>query len=130
MIVLLWEILPQTGLINRVLFPTFTDVVGGFGTLVSGGYWWEDLGKTMMAVAISWVIGVSFGFIGTAASFSGDSMISLTHSSNSSSARVRRREQDRACSDHLLLPGVDRHHGGTCTSRSKRVQAHAVTEGE
>lgn len=59
---LLWEFLPQTGLINRVLFPTFTDTVAGFVQLVGGGYWWADLGATMMAVAIAWAIGVSFGF--------------------------------------------------------------------
>ncbi|WP_165064883.1 ABC transporter permease [Marisediminicola senii] len=59
---LLWQFIPQTGLINRVLFPTFTDTLAGFVQLVSGGYWWEDLGKTMMAVAIAWPIGVAFGF--------------------------------------------------------------------
>ena len=59
----LWELIPQTGIINRVLFPTFTDTMLGFGQLVSGGYWWEDLGKTLFAVAIAWVIGVLFGFV-------------------------------------------------------------------
>ena len=62
-LLLLWEIVPQTGVINRILFPTFTDVVAGFFQLVAGGYWWEDLGKTMMAVGIAWSIGVAFGFV-------------------------------------------------------------------
>lgn len=62
-IVLLWEVIPQTGWINRILFPTFTDVVAGFIQLASGGYWLEDLGKTMAAVGIAFVIGVTFGFV-------------------------------------------------------------------
>lgn len=60
---LLWQVIPQTGLINRVLFPTFTDTLAGFVQLVTSGYWWDDLGKTMIAVAIAWLIGVSFGFV-------------------------------------------------------------------
>lgn len=59
----LWQFVPQTGLINRTLFPTFTDTLAGFVQLVGGGYWWADLGKTMAAVAISWLIGISFGFV-------------------------------------------------------------------
>lgn len=59
----LWEFIPQTGWINRILFPTFGDTVAAFVQLVGGGYWWEDLGKTMSAVAIAWVIGVIFGFV-------------------------------------------------------------------
>jgi NitT/TauT family transport system permease protein len=62
-ILLIWQFFPQTGLVNRVLFPTFTDTMAAFAQLVSGGYWWEDLAKTMSAVGIAWVIGVSFGFI-------------------------------------------------------------------
>lgn len=62
-LLLLWEVIPQTGLINRILFPTFTDVVAGFIQLIGGGYWWEDLGKTMTAVAVAFVIGVTFGFL-------------------------------------------------------------------
>lgn len=60
---ILWEVIPQTGIINRILFPTFTDTVAGFFQLVAGGYWWEDLAKTMYAVAIAWVIGCVFGFV-------------------------------------------------------------------
>ncbi|MET3767810.1 NitT/TauT family transport system permease protein [Marisediminicola sp. UYEF4] len=60
---LLWQFIPQTGLINRVLFPTFTETLAGFVQLVTSGYWWDDLGKTMIAVAIAWLIGVSFGFV-------------------------------------------------------------------
>jgi NitT/TauT family transport system permease protein len=61
-VLVLWQFIPQTGLINRVLFPTFTETLGGFVQLVTSGYWWEDLGKTMVAVAIAWTIGVTFGF--------------------------------------------------------------------
>jgi NitT/TauT family transport system permease protein len=61
--IIIWELFPQTGLVNRILFPTFTDTVAAFVQLVSGGYWWDDLGKTMSAVAIAWVIGVCFGFV-------------------------------------------------------------------
>lgn len=61
--ILLWEVIPQIGIVNRILFPTFSDTVLGFGQLVSGGYWWEDLGKTLYAVAIAWLIGVTFGFV-------------------------------------------------------------------
>lgn len=62
-ILVLWEIVPRLGFINRVLFPTFSDTMAAFVQLVTGGYWWEDLGKTMSAVAIAWVIGVTFGFV-------------------------------------------------------------------
>ncbi|WP_022887466.1 ABC transporter permease [Glaciibacter superstes] len=61
-IVVLWQIIPQTGLINRVLFPTFTDTVAAFVQLLGSSYWWGDLTKTMSAVGIAWVIGVAFGF--------------------------------------------------------------------
>lgn len=62
-ILVVWEFFPQTGLINRILFPTFADTVNAFIQLVGGGYWWSDLGKTMSAVAIAWVIGVVVGFL-------------------------------------------------------------------
>jgi NitT/TauT family transport system permease protein len=61
-VLLLWQFIPQTGLINRVLFPTFTDTLSGFVQLITSGYWWEDLGRTMVAVATAWTIGVAFGF--------------------------------------------------------------------
>jgi NitT/TauT family transport system permease protein len=61
-ILLVWEFFPQSGLVNRILFPTFGDTVTAFIQLVGGGYWWDDLYKTMTAVAIAWVIGVVFGF--------------------------------------------------------------------
>lgn len=62
-ILAVWEFFPQSGLINRILFPTFGDTLSAFIQLVGGGYWWEDLGKTMSAVAIAWIIGVIFGFL-------------------------------------------------------------------
>lgn len=61
-ILLVWEFFPQSGLVNRILFPTFGDTVTAFIQLLGGGYWWDDLYKTMTAVAIAWVIGVAFGF--------------------------------------------------------------------
>lgn len=61
-ILLVWEFFPQSGLVNRILFPTFADTVTAFIQLLGGGYWWDDLYKTMTAVAIAWVIGVTFGF--------------------------------------------------------------------
>jgi NitT/TauT family transport system permease protein len=61
-IIAIWEFFPQTGLVNRILFPTFSDTVAAFIQLMGGGYWWDDLAKTMSAVAIAWVIGVAFGF--------------------------------------------------------------------
>jgi NitT/TauT family transport system permease protein len=61
-ILIIWELFPQTGLVNRVLFPTLGDTVAAFVQLLGGGYWWDDLAKTMSAVAIAWVIGVAFGF--------------------------------------------------------------------
>lgn len=61
-ILVVWEFFPQSGLVNRILFPTLGDTVTAFIQLVGGGYWWEDLYKTMSAVAIAWVIGVVFGF--------------------------------------------------------------------
>lgn len=63
LLVLIWELVPRLESVNRVLVPTFSDVVGGFVRLVGTGYWWEDLGKTMYAVAVAWVIGVAFGFV-------------------------------------------------------------------
>ncbi|MBX9472547.1 ABC transporter permease [Microcella sp.] len=61
-IIAVWEFFPQLGFVNRVLFPTFSETVVAFVQLVGGGYWWDDLAKTMSAVAIAWVIGVAFGF--------------------------------------------------------------------
>ncbi|MFT4775041.1 MAG: NitT/TauT family transport system permease protein [Pontimonas sp.] len=61
LILIVWELFPQSGLVNRVLFPTFTETVAAFVQLVGSGYWWDDLAKTMTAVAIAWVIGVGFG---------------------------------------------------------------------
>lgn len=60
-ILLFWEFFPQSGLVNRILFPTLGDTVAAFIQLVGGGYWWDDLAKTMSAVAIAWLIGVGFG---------------------------------------------------------------------
>jgi NitT/TauT family transport system permease protein len=57
----LWEILPTLGVINRVLIPTVSDTIWGLGQLVSGGYWWEDLASTLSSVLIAWTIGVGFG---------------------------------------------------------------------
>ena len=61
-IIAIWEFFPQLGFVNRVLFPTFSETVTAFFQLLGGGYWWDDLAKTMSAVAIAWVIGVAFGF--------------------------------------------------------------------
>jgi NitT/TauT family transport system permease protein len=57
----LWELLPTIGVLNRVLIPTVTDTIWGLGQLVSGGYWWEDLASTLSSVVIAWTIGVTFG---------------------------------------------------------------------
>jgi NitT/TauT family transport system permease protein len=57
----LWELLPTIGVINRVLIPTVTDTIWGLGQLISGGYWWEDLASTLSSVVIAWTIGVTFG---------------------------------------------------------------------
>jgi NitT/TauT family transport system permease protein len=57
----LWELLPTLGVINRVLIPTVSDTIWGLGQLVSGGYWWEDLASTLSSVLIAWTIGVGFG---------------------------------------------------------------------
>lgn len=63
LILLAWELVPRLESVNRILFPTFTDVAAGLVQLVSTDYWWSDLGKTMFAVAVAWVIGVTFGFL-------------------------------------------------------------------
>ena len=57
----LWELLPTLGVINRVLIPTVSDTIWGLGQLISGGYWWEDLASTLSSVVIAWTIGVTFG---------------------------------------------------------------------
>ena len=57
----LWELLPTIGALNRVLIPTLTDTIWGLGQLISGGYWWEDLASTLSSVVIAWTIGVTFG---------------------------------------------------------------------
>lgn len=62
-LVLGWELVPRLPSVNRILFPTFSDVAAGFVQLLGTGYWWADLGKTMYAVAVAWVIGVTFGFV-------------------------------------------------------------------
>ncbi|MFC5381211.1 ABC transporter permease [Aquipuribacter nitratireducens] len=62
-LLLTWELVPRLESVNRILVPTFSDVVAGFVQLLGTGYWWGDLWKTMYAVAIAWVIGVAFGFV-------------------------------------------------------------------
>jgi NitT/TauT family transport system permease protein len=57
----LWELLPTFGILNRVLIPTVSDTVWGLQQLVLGGYWWEDLASTLSSVLIAWTIGVAFG---------------------------------------------------------------------
>jgi NitT/TauT family transport system permease protein len=61
LLLVLWELLPRLDVINRTIFPTVTDTVGGLARLVEGGYWWEDLQATLVAVVISWVIGCAIG---------------------------------------------------------------------
>lgn len=58
---ILWELLPTFGIVNRVLIPTVTDTIWGLQQLISGGYWWEDLGSTLSSVLVAWTIGVAFG---------------------------------------------------------------------
>jgi NitT/TauT family transport system permease protein len=60
-LLLAWELVPRLEGVNRILFPTFSDVAAGFVQLVSTDYWWSDLGKTLFAVGVAWVIGVTFG---------------------------------------------------------------------
>lgn len=62
-LLLAWELVPRLESVNRILFPTFGDVASGFVQLVSTDYWWSDLGKTMFAVAVAWVLGVAFGLV-------------------------------------------------------------------
>lgn len=61
LLLVLWELLPRLGVVNRTIFPTVTDTAGGLARLVEGGYWWEDLQATLIAVMISWVIGCVIG---------------------------------------------------------------------
>lgn len=63
LLLLVWELVPRLESVNRILFPTFGDVASGFVQLVSTDYWWSDLGKTMFAVAVAWVLGVAFGLV-------------------------------------------------------------------
>jgi NitT/TauT family transport system permease protein len=60
-VLIVWELLPRTGLVNRTILPTVGDTVGGLGRLVTSGYWWEDLQATLVAVVIAWVLGCAVG---------------------------------------------------------------------
>ena len=40
---------------------TATDTLGGVRQLIEGGYWWEDLQGTLVAVLIAWFLGCSLG---------------------------------------------------------------------
>lgn len=62
-VLLVWELLPRLGLVNRKILPTVTDTVGALGRLVTGGYWWDDLQVTLLAVLIAWVIGCVVGIM-------------------------------------------------------------------
>jgi NitT/TauT family transport system permease protein len=61
LLLVVWELLPRLGAVNRTILPTVTDTVGGLGRLVTSGYWWEDLQATLTAVVIAWVIGCAVG---------------------------------------------------------------------
>lgn len=58
-----WEMVPQIGIVNRLIFPTFLDTVDGLVRLILGGYWWQHLWSTMTAVAIAFVLGAGAGFL-------------------------------------------------------------------
>jgi NitT/TauT family transport system permease protein len=58
-----WEAVPQIGVVNRLIFPTVSDTIGGLGRLVLGGYWWVHLWSTMTAVAVAYVFGAGGGFL-------------------------------------------------------------------
>lgn len=58
-----WETVPRLGIVNRLIFPTPTDTVGGLVRLILGGYWWEHLASTIMAVAIAFILGAGAGFL-------------------------------------------------------------------
>ena len=62
-VLIAWELLPRTGLVNRTILPTVTDTLGGLGRLFSSGYWWEDLQVTLVAVLIAWLIGCAVGLL-------------------------------------------------------------------
>ena len=61
LLLVVWELLPRTGLVNRTILPTVGDTLGGLGRLVTSGYWWEDLRATLIAVVIAWLIGCAVG---------------------------------------------------------------------
>jgi NitT/TauT family transport system permease protein len=58
-----WELVPRLGLVNRTLFPTLTDTAAGLGRLVTAGYWWTDVGSTLVSVVIAWLIGCAVGLL-------------------------------------------------------------------
>lgn len=60
-LLVVWELLPRTGLVSRMILPTVTDTAGGLGRLVTSGYWWEDLQATLFAVVLAWGIGCTVG---------------------------------------------------------------------
>ena len=62
-LLVLWEVLPRTGVVDRTVLPTASDTAAGLQQLVESGYWWEDLRATLTAVIISWVIGCALGLL-------------------------------------------------------------------
>lgn len=58
-----WEVIPRLGLVNRTLLPTLSDTALGLGRLISGGYWWQDLGSTLFSVVVAWLIGCAVGLL-------------------------------------------------------------------
>jgi NitT/TauT family transport system permease protein len=62
-VLLAWEIVPRTDLVSRTILPTVSDTARGLVQLVTGGYWWDDLRVTLVAVAVSWVLGCSLGLV-------------------------------------------------------------------
>jgi NitT/TauT family transport system permease protein len=66
-----WQLLSNTGVINRVLFPSPGRIGKAFGKLVSSSYFVSNYTITLQEIAIGFALGVSVGLVlGTALALS------------------------------------------------------------
>src|SRR5580692_1302425 len=60
-LILLWQVGSQTGVISDVALPSPVAVFGAFHDLVVTGMLWKHLGASLYRLVVGWTLGTMFG---------------------------------------------------------------------